>query len=397
MLLNRIRAEAIMRTEELDALLASTLHNVFYLSGFWNENFLITPRSAQTYALAVRGEFATPSVVASVGDASAVLTACPPSSLINLFGSFFRYEAPGVEPEGVERGVIEATAPGDVKSNGAEALATALTRRGLTRGSVGYDERGLSASVLAGLRSMLPGVQFRPADAIFTRLRAVKTDEEVRRLEAAVVLTEAAVRAVIGMVRPGVTEDEMAREFERTIVMGGGRPLFTQIYVGRRGSLGQQPFLDGVLRPGDIIRFDVGCVLRGYCSDIARNVALGEPGERLRRLHAATVAAEDEALDVLRPGARASEVFRAGVEAARKGIPNYQRHHIGHGVGLEVYEMPLLGPNDHTIVEEGMTLEVETPYYEIGSAGLQPEDTVVVTRGVPRILNTLTRDLIVVE
>jgi Xaa-Pro aminopeptidase len=297
----------------------------------------------------------------------------------------------------VEQRVIELTAPGRVRANAVEALAAALEARGLARATVGYDERGLSAAALDDLRSRLPRLELRPADALFTRIRAVKTPEEVARLEAAVALTEEAVRAAVAVARPGVTETEVIREFDRTIASGGGRPLFTQIYFGRRGSLGQQPVTSGVLARGDIIRFDVGCVLRGYCSDIARNVVLGDPGERLRRLHAATVAAQDEALAALVPGTRASEVFRLGVEAARRTIRGYDRHHIGHGVGLEVYEMPLLGPNDHTMVEAGMTLEVETPYYEIGSAGLQPEDTVVVTDGAPRILNGLPRDLIVVD
>jgi Xaa-Pro aminopeptidase len=396
MFLNEPRAEAIMHEYGLDALLASTLQNVFYLSGFWNENFLITPRSAQTYVLTPRSGLAEPSVIASVGDAAAVLTACPRASHFTLFGSFSRYQAPGVEPEGVEHRLADLTAPGSVKANSMEALEAAFTGRALTTGVVGYDERGMDEKLLTLLRARLPKVDFRPADAIFIRLRAVKTPEEVRRLESAVALTEAAVRAVIGMISPGVTEAEMVREFERTIVSGGGRPYFSQIYAGRRGSVGQQPFPDGVVRRGDIVRFDVGCVFKGYCSDIARNVAVGDPGDRLRRLHAATVAAEDAALEALRPGARASDVFNAGVDAARKTLPNYRRQHIGHGVGLEVYEMPLLGPNDHTVVEEGMTLEVETPYYEIGSAGLQPEDTVVVTQGSPRIINTLPRDLIVV-
>lgn len=398
MLFNKPRAVVVMKELAFDALLASTLQNVFYLSGFWNENFMITPRSVQTYALVLREDLDTPSVVAAIGDAAAVMTACPPHSRATYFGSFFRYVAPDVDLDDLETRLASGIEPGEIKLNSVEALASAFNQRGLTRGVVGYDERGMSAPVLDGLRARLPQVEFRPADAAFQRIRAVKTTAEVDRLHAAVRLTEDAVRAAVAIAVPGVTEAEMIREFERVIVGGAGRPFFTQIYFGRRGSVGQQPFPTGVLHRGDIIRFDVGCVLRGYCSDIARNVALGDPGERLRRLHAITVAAEDEALKRLHPGAKASEVFRVGEEAARlAGIPDFRRHHIGHAIGMEVYESPLLGPNDHTVIEEGMVFEVETPYYEIGTAGLQPEDTVVVTQGEPRILMTLPRDLIVID
>ena len=398
MLFNRPRAAAIMREQGLDALLASTLQNIFYLSGFWNENFAIVPRTTQAYAVVVRDELDVPSVVAGVGDANAVLTSCPPQTLATFFGSFFRYESPNVRLEAPERRVIDRITGPEVRPNGLEALVAALKQRGLTRGVIGYDERGLGEKATSALRSQFPQVEFRPAEALFLRIRAVKTDEEVRRLQGAVVATEAAVRAAMAIAQPGVTESEMIREFEKTIVVEGGRPFFTQIYFGRRGAMGAQPIANGVLRRGDIIRFDVGCVYQGYCSDIARNFSLGDPGERLRRLHAATVVAEDEALKVLRPGAKASQVFNAGVEAARAaGIVDYNRHHIGHAVGLDVYEMPILSANDHTLIEEGMTFEVETPYYELGSAGLQPEDTVLVTRREPRLLTTLPRELVVIE
>jgi Xaa-Pro aminopeptidase len=397
MLLNAPRAAGIMKDLAFDALLASTLQNVFYLSGFWNENFLITPRSVQTFALVLREDLGTPSLVAGVGDAAAIMTACPPQSQVTYYGTFFRYVAPAVELDPLERRLAGGMAPDRVEGNSVDALIGAFQRRGLTQGTVGYEERGMPAVVLDGLRAALPRVELRPADAAFQRIRAVKTAAEINRLHDAVRLTEDAVRAAIALARPGVSEAEMVREFERTIVGGGGRPYFTQIYFGRRGSVGQQPFLTGVLRRGDIIRFDVGCVLRGYCSDIARNVALGDPGERLRRLHAVTVQAEDEALAALRPGATASDVFRAGEDAGRRGIADFRRTHVGHAIGMEVYEPPLLGPNDHTIIEEGMVFEVETPYYEIGTAGLQPEDTVVVTQGEPRVLMTLPRDLIVVD
>jgi Xaa-Pro aminopeptidase len=99
----------------------------------------------------------------------------------------------------------------------------------------------------------------------------------------------------------------------------------------------------------------------------------------------------------MRPGTPANAVFETGVAAARAGgIPHYQRHHVGHGVGLEVYDVPLLGPNDATPLEEAMVFEVELPYYELGFAGLQVEDTVLVTPEGGQILGALDRGFRVV-
>src|SRR5690606_17698298 len=194
------------------------------------------------------------------------------------------------------------------------------------------------------------------------------------------------------------TESEMIRRFEETISAGGGRPSFTFIYFGRRGALGQLPRGDGVLARGDVIRFDVGCLLDGYHSDIARNFALGDPGERALRLYDAMLAGEDAAFRAMRPGVTAAHVFETAVQAVRDaGVPDYRRHHVGHGVGLEVYDVPLLGPRDTTVLETGMTFEVETPFYEVGLAGLQPEDTVVLREDGPELLTTLSRKLEIVE
>ena len=80
-----------------------------------------------------------------------------------------------------------------------------------------------------------------------------------------------------------------------------------------------------------------------------------------------------------------------------EGIPHYQRHHCGHGIGLEVYDSPLIGPKDQTVLEEGMVFCLETPYYEIGWGGLLVEDTVVITKDGARMFNQRPRDLQIIE
>jgi Xaa-Pro aminopeptidase len=176
----------------------------------------------------------------------------------------------------------------------------------------------------------------------------------------------------------------------------------TQIFFDGNGSTG---FVRGreehaTLRKGGVVRFDVGCNLEGYFSDIARNYSLGQPaaGRRSIDYYNAILAAETAAIDAMRPGVPASEVFHAAIRGAREsGIPHYQRNHVGHGVGLEMYDIPLLGPNDNTPLEAGMVFEVETPYYELGFPGLQVEDTVVLREHGAEILCQLDRSFQVVE
>jgi Xaa-Pro aminopeptidase len=167
-----------------------------------------------------------------------------------------------------------------------------------------------------------------------------------------------------------------------------------QIAFGRRGGHGNVMKRTARLGMDTLIRFDVGCMVEGYTSDIARNFTPQEPSARTRALYDAVLHGEDVAVAALRPGATAAQVFEAGVQAIRaSGIPEYNRHHIGHAVGLEVYDAPTLMPDNDTPIEAGMVFEVETPYYELGFGGLQPEDTVVVTENGGEYLTSISRGL----
>ena len=181
--------------------------------------------------------------------------------------------------------------------------------------------------------------------------------------------------------------------YEQTAVAAGGRSLSTGIFFGRRGSSGYTMHRDAVLEPNGVIRFDTIFQLHGYCTDIARNYAIGEPAPRVlpattRRSWRRSSRPSRRCGPARRP-ARSST--RPSPPRARAGIPHYERHHVGHGVGLEVYDVPLLGPNDHTPLEADMVFEVETPYYELGFPGLQVEDTVLVTPQGGQIMGELDR------
>jgi Xaa-Pro aminopeptidase len=239
-----------------------------------------------------------------------------------------------------------------------------------------------------------------PGYTTFRRIRAVKTAEEQQRLINVLRLTERGIRSAIAIAREGVTERELVAEFERTVVTAGGRPAMTQIFFGGNGSSGYVRGRDAALSKGEVIRFDVGCILEGFYSDIARNYSLGQPaaGPRVKQYYDAILAAESAAIETMRPGIPASDVFQAAIRGGREaGLAHFQRNHVGHGIGLEMYDLPLLGPNDHTLLEEGMVFEVETPYYELGFPGLQVEDTVLVQREGAKILCELDRSFQVME
>ena len=401
-LFNRARAGEVLAAESLDGLLATSLENVYYLTGIWVESQIALPRQAQFYAMVSRERLDRPAVACGINEMANVLAHRPPGTVVVPFGKFYRFVQGSPKLDELEQAVKAHVIDGlgHSRSGVAVALVEALEAVGLQRGRVGYDERGLLlAEVKAEVEKKLPGLQLVPAYATFRKIRAVKTPVELTRLEAALDLNERAIMAAMAIAKVGVTEHEMVAEYERTVVTAGGRPSVTQIFFGGNGSTGYVQGRNATLTPGEVIRFDTACFLDGYSSDIARNFSLGPPaaGPRVQRYYEAILAGETAAVAAMRPGVPAQEVFRVGVEATRKaGIPHYDRSHIGHGVGIEIYDIPLLGPADSTPLESGMVFQVELPYYELGFPGLQVEDTVLVTPSGGRILGSLDRSFRVV-
>jgi Xaa-Pro aminopeptidase len=118
----------------------------------------------------------------------------------------------------------------------------------------------------------------------------------------------------------------------------------------------------------------------------------------MRDYYAAMQAGEEAAIAQARPGMKANELYELTVQAVREGgVPHYRRHHVGHAIGLEVYDAPLIGPNDTTPLEEGMVITIETPYYEFGFGAVHAEDPFLMTADGNIVLTDLSRGLSVVE
>lgn len=397
MVMNRPRAEHVLAEAGVDAIVGSTYQNVFYLSGYTGFAQRLNP-AAQVYAVLRADALDEPALVAPITDLD--MEAQFPAGIdsIRAYGSQYYIEAPATDERlSAEGELYRRLASLDRAESAAAALLAELAT--LPAGSrIAYDERGMAAATRDALGSRF-GDALVPGAALLDRIRMIKTPEEVRRLEAAALAIEASYEQAIDAAVEGISEAELAAIFDCTTIKNGSIPHFTVLAFGERGALPNAiPSPSRRLRPGDTIRFDIGCRTEHYSSDIARTAAYGTPPEKVVRYYDAILAGEERMLEVMRPGVAAKDVFEAAVEATREaGIPHYRRHHVGHGVGLDTYDPPLLGPSAETPLEAGMVFEIETPYYELGFAGLQVEDTVLVTEGGCRILTRSPRSLRVIE
>lgn len=383
------RLVSALREADFDALIATTVPNVFYLTGY--------PGFGPQYAVVTKDSAVHLVVPSSDCDLAAMYR--PRADSLTPFGTLFVNPASKQQETSEGERFIADFIP--AMSGGADwlrALGDVLGSEGLGSARLLVDEDGLTPTQFDSVVSSFPDATFELGSGILIKCRSVKAPVEVESLREACRITETAITGALAQMERGSTDLNLHREFLGAIVQQGARPYFEVIAVGSRTSLCNAEPNGTPLAPNSIIRFDVGCKYMMYCSDIGRNAVLGDAPSKVEHYYQAILAGEQAGLESMKPGVGAAELFHLMVDTVRKnGIPHYERHHCGHGIGLDGYETPLIAPHDTTVLEEGMVLCLETPYYELGLGGLQVEDMVLVTSDGFELLTELDRGILAIQ
>jgi Xaa-Pro aminopeptidase len=391
--LNRPRAESVFGAAGVDVAIATTHANVFYLSDFRGFGQRLMP-TTQVYAVARLDALGSPTVILPAGELDMAAQFPPPNASLSPYGRFFVENSPvdGAHVDEMTRyRTLAATSPQPTALGAVTAVLDADTSA-----RIALDERGISAAARDALKTRY-GDRLVDGAALFDQVRMVKTPDEIRRLTNATIVIEKAYEAALASAHEGMTEAEMTLVMDSETLRLGCDPVFSVVAFGERSALPNAVPGRRRLRSGDIIRFDIGCRSEGYYSDIARTAIFGVPSKKQNEYYSAILQGEEAAINDVRAGVPANQVFATAVEATRKGgIPHYRRHHVGHGIGLDLYDAPILNEATATPLEAGMVLEVETPYYEVGFGGLQVEDTILVTESGYRRLTSTTSELVLV-
>jgi Xaa-Pro aminopeptidase len=379
MLTNFARLRDVMREQKLDAIVGTCAENVTYLSGFWAMSQWVR-RGPQAYVLhTVDGQ--PGAVVANSGVIDLIADQELWVDDIRRYG-FFQVDVDSTAHLGKDDLRQQHLFATTAYKGPIEALCAALKDRGITAARIGIDEQGMTPQCWDQLRDALPGATLVRAFALIEKVRAIKMPEEIARLKAAARISCLSVNAALASARIGMTEQEMLRIFNRATVENDGTPVTNCIGFGERSALSNvQPSATRALRSRDVIRFDVGCRYKHYRSDISRIGFVGEPSAKIITYYRALEKGVLRGYEIIKPGLKVSDLFDQVVETVRReGIPHYQRSHVGHGIGVDGYDPPNIGPGGDAVLEEDMVICVETPYYELGFAGLQVEDMLRVTK-----------------
>jgi Xaa-Pro aminopeptidase len=346
------RLAAGLAERELDLMLVTELVNVRYLTGFTGTNGACI---------------------------------CGPDT--RLFLTDFRYtERAATEVEGWETVTVSDDWLGGIAAH--------------LYGRFGFEDDHVSVRLLERLRGKLAeGVEPIAAGGAVEELRRVKDEHELAAIAAASELADEVWRWSLEQGLGGHSEREVARAAEARIRELGGDPSFpTIVATGPNGALPHAEPGERQIGSGELVVFDMGAKLDGYCSDGTRTFAVGEPGERAREVYEAVRSAQAAALDAVSAGVGGEAldaVARKAIVAAGHG--DRFGHGLGHGVGLEVHEGPRVSPRSEDVLAAGEVVTIEPGVYLPGELGVRIEDLVVVAEDGCRILSGLPKELQLVE
>ena len=274
-------------------------------------------------------------------------------------------------------------------------------RRKRARGwTIGIEAEHFTIAEKKRLTKMRPsGVTLKDAPAVVERARMVKDGVELNLIRAAVGLGAKLFDRAVQVLRPGVKEVEVAAEMELVARRAGAEEMSfpTIIASGARSALPHGRASEQAIAPGGFVVCDFGVILSGYCSDQTRTVWVGAVPDDARRAYEAVKEAQQAAIDAVRPGITVGEVDAAARKVLRKaGLGRYFTHSTGHGVGLEIHEIPRVADGQKEILQPGMVITIEPGVYFPGKWGVRIEDMVAVTAGSCEVLTPTSKDFLAV-
>ncbi|MBN2699344.1 MAG: aminopeptidase P family protein [Bacteroidales bacterium] len=277
---------------------------------------------------------------------------------------------------------------------GAETYRYACERLGIQQ--LGFEEDVVTFSEYGTIRSGIePETVLVPVQGAVNALRMVKENREISLLREACAISDLALQRTLPFIKPGITELELTARLEYELKMAGsaGLSFDTIVLAGNRTSLLHGQPGNTRLKQGDLLLFDFGAMAGGYHADMSRTFILGKASRAQKDLYNHIRTAQESAVSSIKSGAQGNHP-----DSVVRGILGdtylpYYYPGLGHGVGLEIHELPFIKNNSEFVFRKNMTVTIEPGCYLPGWGGIRIEDTIVVTDGDPEILTRFPKEL----
>ncbi len=263
--------------------------------------------------------------------------------------------------------------------------------------NIGFESGAMTVDAHRRYAQELPGI-LTPAQKLLDDLRASKDQEELAYMRRAQEITDEAFKAILNFIRPGMTEREIAARLVYELLSRGGEKVSFDPIVAA-GPNGSRPHAvpgDQVVDTGMFITMDFGCEVEGYCSDMTRTVALGQPTEEMEAVYNAVLAAQKAGINAARAGVAGREIDAAARRVLQKaGYGEYFSHGFGHSLGVDIHESPNASSRETRLMPVGAVISAEPGVYIPGRFGVRIEDVLILNETGCEDITRSPKDLIV--
>nr|MDO8079641.1 Xaa-Pro peptidase family protein [Candidatus Freyarchaeota archaeon] len=362
------KAKRILVGEGISALLLLEPKNIYYLTGFYSHSLDV------------------PSAVIFSGDNEATLTVsrieldrAAESSWINDVRCYYPYPLKTDEKNEKVDSVIDS-------------ISAIIEEKGLTESIIGVELSQLSVSTFESLKKKLPKVGFKDISKSVWEMRMYKDITEIENIQRAMEIAEKGLRTAIEIISPGTTEIQVAVEVESALRRAGSqKALFESMVVS--GSKSAYPYAiagNKKIEENELVMINVAASYNEYCADVARTIFTGSPHKKHKEIFEVVKQAFNNSLQYAKPGLPLGQLDQVARNVIKeKGYEPFFIHPIGHGIGLDQYEPPIISLNNTDKIREGLILNLEPAIYIPEFGGLKIENTILITEEGNQVLNKL--------
>ncbi|WP_078379415.1 M24 family metallopeptidase [Sutcliffiella halmapala] len=354
-----------LKQENISACLLTSTPNVFYISGFYTD-----PHERLLGLLAFPDT--EPAII------------CP------------NMEIEQVKKTGWAYGIIGYSDTEDPW----EKIKKYVTNQNLTIEKIAIEQEHMIVSRLHKLQSTFPQAQLTSAELKMYDLRLKKDADEISILREAAKLADFGVEVGVHNIKKGRTEQELVAIIEYELKKKGISQMSfsTMALTGEKtASPHGKPGLD-TIQHGDLVLFDLGVVLDGYCSDITRTVAFGDVNDQQQEIYETVLKAQLAAIGICKPGVEIGLIDKTARSIiTESGFGDYFTHRIGHGLGIEVHEYPSMNETNTMLLQSGMVFTIEPGIYKPTVGGVRIEDDILVTESGIELLTSYPKDLHIIK
>ena len=236
-------------------------------------------------------------------------------------------------------------------------------------------------------------------DKILEKMRKNKTEEEIKKIKEGQKITDQVFKNILQYIKEGTSEKAIAKKIEDDMIsLGGeGKAFDTIVVSGSKTAIPHGKPTDKEIKYGDLVTMDFGVIFDGYCTDMTRTVAVGKIESQGREIYEIVLGAQKEAIKSIKKGLKGKEIDKVGREYINKfGYGKYFTHSLGHGVGLEIHEKPMISNKSEDIIETGNIITIEPGIYVPGKLGVRIEDMILIKDNEIENLTHSDKELIII-